>query len=127
MSPTANKFVLESNAFLVIFDITSPSSFERAESILSKNISSLFNLVDGDGPICYLIGNKTDLEENRKINKNDAQTVAEKHSAIYFECSAKENSLITPIFEDLVRRVRNKFNLNQIDKKIKNIKKCQIF
>ena len=39
----------------------------------------------------YLLGNKSDDEENRVVSKKEGQDIADKNGYTFFEISAKEN------------------------------------
>ena len=53
-----------------------------------------------------LVGNKCDLNEERKIFEAEAKALAEKNNKMnYYDCSAKENHNINEVFEDLMGQV----------------------
>ena len=47
----------------------------------------------------FLVGNKTDLEEQRVIQKEEANKFAEEHNLPYIETSAKEGFNIEELFD----------------------------
>ena len=82
------------NGALIIFDITSPSSFEKA-----KNIAFSFTKSSNRDPLVMIIGNKLDLEDTRQVNTEDAQSFCLENSFLYHETSALENFNIESAFE----------------------------
>jgi GTPase SAR1 family protein len=48
--------------------------------------------------IMVLVGNKVDLGEERKVEKDKAETLAQNEDIAYFEVSAKNNCNIREIF-----------------------------
>ena len=56
-----------------------------------------------------LIGNKCDLEDKRKVSKEEGQALADKFGIPFFETSAKSNINISEAFmkiaEDVVERI----------------------
>lgn len=57
-----------------------------------------------------LVGNKADLADKRQVSKDEAQTLANKIcKGKYFESSAKNNSNISEVFEELVTQVAIKY------------------
>ena len=62
-----------------------------------------------DTNICKLmVGNKIDLEDERKISKKEAEELAAQYQMKYFEASAKQNIGITLFFETLMTQVYKK-------------------
>lgn len=57
-----------------------------------------------------LVGNKADLADKRQVSKDEAQTLANKIcKGKYFESSAKNNTNISEVFEELVTQVAIKY------------------
>ena len=62
-----------------------------------------------DQNICkVMVGNKIDLEDERKISKKEGEDLAAQYQMKYFEASAKQNINITPFFETLMTQVYKK-------------------
>ena len=61
-----------------------------------------------------VVGNKTDLENDRLVAVDDARQFCLANGFEYFECSAKNNTNIHKMFESSVRKV-------PIDEEITNI------
>lgn len=59
-----------------------------------------------DIPI-VIVGNKTDLESERQVSKEDGKALAQKFGAGFFECSVKANVNVTEVFYELVRMINN--------------------
>ena len=56
-----------------------------------------------------LVGNKIDLESERKISRQDAEKLAAQYQIEYFEVSAtQDNPNVTPIFETLFMQLYRK-------------------
>ena len=73
------------NGYFFVFALDNPDSFDEAfTEILELKKDSLYHHI----PI-ILIGNKTDLEYQRKIDKKKVQKAAAKEGIKYFEISAK--------------------------------------
>ena len=52
-----------------------------------------------DDNICkIMVGNKIDLEDERKISKKEARELASQYKTKYFEVSAKKDIGITEVF-----------------------------
>ncbi len=84
-------------AAVVVFDVTHPSSFERAK----KWVWELRQNVQNPNLIIALVGNKVDLVEGRQVPEADARSYASEGGLLYFETSAKNNVNVTNVFEDV--------------------------
>jgi small GTP-binding protein len=102
-------------AILIVYDITSPDSFEGAKKWVTELETNTHNI------LLVLIGNKTDLESNRKISYETAKSYAYLKQIPFFECSAKENKGIKEIFyftADKIPKEENKkgISVNDVNK-----------
>ena len=81
------------NVALIIFDLTNHMSFDALPSWIEnyyKNGPEQKNII--------LIGNKKDLEVERQVTQEEAETFAETNNMIYFETSAKDGENIDYVF-----------------------------
>ena len=88
---------------LVVYDITSRKSFES----LSFWIEDLKKYCDPNTTI-VLIGNKTDLNQQREVSMEEGKAVADQHGIPFFETSAKSGNNIHSCFDEIVDRVSKK-------------------
>ena len=82
------------NGLLLIYDITNKDSFKNLESWLieiEKNAS--------ENILKILIGNKSDLEEDREISKEEGQAFANRNGMQFMETSAKMNTNVDEAFQ----------------------------
>ena len=73
-----------------------------------------------------MVGNKSDLEEDRKIQKDDAETFAETKNLIFFETSAKLNNNVEKVFYYFAYKVVNYFSENKDEYINNDINKSKI-
>jgi len=71
-----------------------------------------------------LVANKSDLEEYRKVSKEEGKLLADELHCLFIECSAKDNVNITECFELLVRSIREYESKFVDDNKSKRIRRC---
>ena len=58
-----------------------------------------------------MVGNKIDLEDERRISKKEAEELANQYQMKYFEASAKKDMGIATFFEELMTQVyKKRFN-----------------
>ena len=89
-----------SNGFLLIYDITDKESFkhlnfwnEQINLNAPKNIKTV------------LVGNKSDLDNERQISVEEGENFAGKYNIKFFEASAKEGTNIKEVFEYLANEI----------------------
>ncbi|XP_078537483.1 ras-related protein Rab-17 isoform X1 [Lissotriton helveticus] len=82
------------NAALLVYDITSKETFFRAQLWL-KELAREFA---AEEITIALIGNKTDLSEEREVTSEEAQNFAEDNSVLFMETSAKDDYNVTEAF-----------------------------
>ena len=59
-----------------------------------------------------MVGNKIDLEDQRKISKKEAEELAAQYQMKYYEASAKQNIGVLECFETLFGQVyRKRFDI----------------
>ena len=69
-----------------------------------------------------LVGNKIDLEEERKVSTEEARELAKMHKMPYFEASAKLNRNIDELMQELMEEVYKKmFNDPNDDVRAKSV------
>jgi len=94
------------NGFLIVFSLTDRTSFEQIPSLFEQ-ILKVFDSDPGATPI-VLVGNKTDLQNQRSISKQEATRMADRFRVPYFEASAKTRTNIDESFFQLVREIRKR-------------------
>lgn len=53
-----------------------------------------------------LVGNKTDLESERKVSRNEGAELAKSFGCPFVECSAKTHTNIHEVFHEIIREIR---------------------
>ena len=72
---------------VVVFDVTNRASFEAVNGYLVKVMEN-----STSDACLILIGNKIDLNENRKVTREEATAYARSQNIQYYEISCKSNS-----------------------------------
>ncbi|CAF2987613.1 unnamed protein product [Rotaria socialis] len=100
-------YYASSKAFVLVYDVTNMESFR-----LIEHFSHSIEQAGLDLERRYLIANKIDLIEDRKVDEELGQRFALRNSMIYFETSCRTGENIQEFFEqiasDLVRQYHPK-------------------
>ena len=91
------------HAIIVLYDITDKNSFSHI-----KNWMIDIDKFAKQGVLKVLVGNKTDLEDQRKIIKEEGESLAKKYGINFFEVSAKDNINIEQLFLETVKSLLEK-------------------
>ena len=89
-----------SHGIILIYDVTNVQTFENVKQWVSQIREEASANV-----IIYIAGNKIDMEEERKVNKEEGEKLAEELGLPFVETSAKSGININETFEDLVERI----------------------
>ena len=95
---------------ILVYDISNRESFEHIsnwiEDCLAQSPKTVFMV---------LVGNKSDLNENRKVSFQEGQEMAKNNHLMFFETSAKTGENVDKIFEDSAKEISNKINQGYYD------------
>jgi Ras-related protein Rab-5C len=85
---------------LIVYDITSVESFETAKRWVEE--------LKYEKPrefVRVLVGNKSDLADERKIEYQDGKSYADSQGLLFFECSAKNGDYVADLFSAVAENV----------------------
>ena len=92
---------------MLVYDITNKKTFEDVKDwidLISENITSNNNHFT-----IILVGNKTDLEDDREISYEEGEKLAKDYKYSFYETSALNGSNVEEAFMDLVNKIINKY------------------
>jgi len=81
------------HAILIVFDITDHDSFDHI-----RNWMADIDKFAKEGVLRILVGNKCDLQNERKVSVEEAKQIANKYGIEYIETSAKDTINIDGLF-----------------------------
>ncbi len=109
------------NCCLLVYDITERTSFEDLKNYYIKKIKEL--CIENIPVI--LLGNKTDLENDRNVQPEEGANFALEHNYIFMETSCLKNTNVADAFETLIelthREIMTKAQTMNNDPSNKNI------
>jgi Ras-related protein Rab-6A len=108
-------YIKDSAVAIVVYDITSRQSFQSVD----KWIEDAKNLRDNE-VLLVLVGNKSDLKEQRQVSTQEAEEYATQRGIMFFELSARLGNNITYTFNEMAKKLTG-IETNPISKsEIKN-------
>ena len=89
-------YIKDSQAIVLVYDVTNAESFEHINNWLEKAKEKA-----PINAIYFLVGNKTDLVNERQVTKEEAQEFAKKNDMRFFEVSAKNSDNLDELFKTI--------------------------
>eukprot|EP00003_Mantamonas_plastica_P023777 TRINITY_DN4319_c0_g2_i3.p1 TRINITY_DN4319_c0_g2~~TRINITY_DN4319_c0_g2_i3.p1 ORF type:complete len:188 (+),score=50.10 TRINITY_DN4319_c0_g2_i3:283-846(+) len=99
------KYSVGIHGYVLVYSVTSKSSFEVVKTIREK----LLDLTGNDVHL-VLVGNKTDLHYERKVTEEEGKALAEEWGCPFVESSAKHNDGIEEAFSILMESIEGESN-----------------
>ena len=95
---------------IIVYDISNRESFEHIsnwiEDCTAQSPKTVFMI---------LVGNKSDLINNRQVSLEEGREMAKNNNMMFFEASAKTGENVDKIFEESSKEINNKINQGYYD------------
>ena len=101
-----------SHAIIFVYDVTERSSFDNVEKFWLKEVKEYFP--NTGEVVMMLVGNKIDNIYNRTVTESEGEELARKHGMMFIETSAKEKIGINEAFEEVVNKVIESPNFEEV-------------
>lgn len=101
-SAMRDQYMRTGQGFLLVYAITSRSSFDEITSFREQ----ILRVKDEDKVPMVVVGNKSDLEEERQVTTAEGQDLSKSFGCPFFETSAKTRVNVEESFYQLVREIR---------------------
>ena len=121
-------FYRNSEACVLVFDLTLPDSFKNVENWRKDFLSSL-NPPDPNTYPFILVGNKSDIKNNILVNNDEIDAYCKEHNNMpYFATSAKEDINLEETFAKVAdlayeRNTKNEDNFVPVETKFLKVNK----
>jgi GTPase KRas protein len=103
-SAMREQYMRTGEGFLLVYSVTERESFNE----LSTFYQQILRVKDTDDVPILLVGNKSDLTEERAVSFEEGQKLARQFQCEFLETSAKQGINVDQAFHDLVRKIRAK-------------------
>ncbi|KAJ3125051.1 hypothetical protein HK100_011017 [Physocladia obscura] len=90
--------------FLCVFSLCEQESFEHTQEFRDQ----ICRVLDNEQIPFILVGNKCDLENQRKVSARDGEARAKQWGCTYLEASAKTRVNVEEAFHVLMRKIRDR-------------------
>ena len=112
-----NSYYKGAHGIILVYDITNHNSFQNLDLWLEEvEKHGATNLTK------ILIGNKSDLEELRQVEKKEAEKKAEEMGMPFLETSAKEGTNVEKVFLYVIKEIKEKMEKGLLEKREKGSK-----
>ena len=98
------------HGIILIYDVTLIESFHNVKNWIKQIKEEVTDKVS-----IILAGNKIDMEEKRKVSKEEGEKMAADYGLKFYECSAKTGENVEEAFKDIVTKTVE--NFSKIDEK----------
>ena len=94
-------YMRHAQGFLLVYSVADKNSFDELPILIEQ----IFRARDADYVPMVIIGNKCDLESDRKVETKAGENLANEHKAAFFETSAKFGINIDEPFETVTAEI----------------------
>ena len=109
------KYFNNQDGIILIYDITDKDSFEQIISWIKDIKNHNFEKIK-----LILVGNKCDLNNERKVSIDKGQNLAKLYNIKFFEASAKEGTNVEELFSYIINEIYQENNPNKNTLTLKN-------
>lgn len=102
-SAMREQYMRTGEGFLLVYSVTSRTSFDE----LMTYYQQILRVKDADYVPVFVVGNKSDLEDERQVSYEEGVNLAKQFNAPFLETSAKQAINVEESFFGLVRLVRD--------------------
>ncbi|KAG1461995.1 hypothetical protein G6F55_003239 [Rhizopus delemar] len=96
------QYMRNGEGFILVYSITSRLSFEEVNTFYQQ----IRRVKDRDFFPMILVGNKCDLEGDRRVSSQEGKDLAKSFGCLFIETSAKQRIRVDDVFYDVVREIR---------------------
>ena len=95
-------YIKNGQGFILIYSLLNKQTFTDLRSIRDQ----ILRVKNSDNVPMVLVGNKSDMFDEREVEASDAKSLAEEWDCPTYETSAKTRSNVDEVFVEIVRRMK---------------------
>lgn len=103
-SAMREQYMRTGEGFLLVYSVTERESFSELLTFYQQ----ILRVKDSDSVPLLLVGNKSDLDDERSISFEEGEKLARQFNCAFLETSAKQGINVDRAFKDLVRTIRKR-------------------
>lgn len=88
------EYSVDIRGYVLVYSIDSSKSFEVCSILHEK----LIDLIGNNNVPIVLVGNKSDLQQDRQVSVDEGKKLAQEINAVFLETSAKNNQGVSDVF-----------------------------
>ncbi|XP_047330311.1 ras-related protein RABC2a-like [Impatiens glandulifera] len=96
------------HAIILVYDVTRRETFTNLSKIWAKEADKA---CANQECVKILVGNKVDMDSERRVSRKEGMSLAEEHKCLFFECSAKTRDKVDECFRQLIFKILEKPSL----------------
>ena len=96
------------NGIILIYDITDTKTFEGVKNWIEQIRDEVTREV-----LIYLVGNKIDKKEERKVSSEEGKKLADSYGVPFYESSAKTGENVDVVFYNLIKDIDKLYSVNE--------------
>lgn len=97
-------YIKNGQGFLLIYSLLNRQTFNDLKAIKDQ----ILRVKNMDTVPMILVGNKSDIFDEREVSANEAKLLAEEWGCPHFETSAKTSSNVDEMFSEIVRQMKTR-------------------
>lgn len=97
-------YIKNGQGFLLIYSLLNRQTFNDLKAIKDQ----IVRVKNMDTVPMILVGNKSDMFDEREVSANEAKLLAEEWGCPHFETSAKTSSNVDEMFSEIVRQMKTR-------------------
>ena len=109
-------YIRDSSVAIVVYDITNRGSFESVSHWV-KDVKD-----QREDVVLVIVGNKSDLSDNRAVDTEDGEKLAAEYQALFFESSAKCNYNVDTVFKKVIEQLPGEGRPTELEESQKYIR-----
>ncbi|KAJ6246192.1 ras-like protein rasd [Anaeramoeba flamelloides] len=118
-----DSYMKEADGFLIVYAINSRSSFDEVSNFYEQ----IKNERQTNKNPTIIVGNKVDLDGQRKISQIEGQDLAKSLNCLFIESSAKTRVNIEEPFCNLTREINKLYPNNIVVNTNRKVQRCAVF